>query len=50
MGTGRSMSRLISSTHRSWSSVSVYSNCSSNSRCQGESGEKAKPGCRCRWA
>ena len=41
MGVGRSMSCLISPMHRSWSSVSVYSNCSSNSLCQGESEEKA---------
>ena len=41
MGAAFSMSRLISAMQRSWSSVSVYSNWSSNSFCQGESGEKA---------
>ena len=41
MGTGRSMSALISAMQRSWSLVSWYSNLSSNSRCQGSSGWKA---------
>ena len=44
MGLSCSMSRLISATQRSWSAVSAYSNSSSNSFIQGESGEKAKPG------
>lgn len=37
------MSDLISSIHRSWSSVSSYSNFCSNSRCHSLSSEKAKP-------
>jgi len=39
-----SISRLISAVQRSWSSVSSYSNRSSNSRCQAESFGNANPG------
>ena len=50
MGTGFSMSALISSMHRSWSSVSGYPKCSSNSVCHGLSGAKAWPFVRLRAA
>ena len=43
MGLSLSMSRLISLTACNWSRVAVYSKESSNSRCQLESAEKAKP-------
>ncbi len=50
MGCGDSRSRLISLVAVSWSLVSVNSKASSNSRCQLESGESAKPSAMRRWA
>ena len=50
IGTGRSISALISSVHRSWSSVSSNSNRRSKSYCHSPSGSNAKPGVAIRLA
>ena len=50
IGAERSMSRLMSAMAMIWSGVSVNSKASSNSRCQGVSAEKAKPGAALRSA
>ena len=43
IGFGCSISFLVSSIQRSWSSVSIYSKLSSNCFCHGVSAEKANP-------
>ena len=50
IGYGRSISCFTSSMVESWSGVSIYENASSSSRCQGVSGENAKPGALVRAA
>ena len=50
IGLSDSMSRFTSRIAAAWSGVSVYSNASSNSFCQGESFENACPGAAARRA
>ena len=50
MGCADSMSRLMSAMAVVWSSVSLKSKASSNSRCMLLSGEKAVPTAALRWA